>query len=215
MASDVLNMSLDDIIKQKKGSERGGGRRGGRGGRGRSNDRFQGSSRRIGATKSITRTAPYRIPRNRIERGNPEGFWEHDLFQENEVGKGQKRNNNNYVTKIKVTGLNFDVMQDDLKQFFSQVGAVKFAEVIYDNTARSTGVGTVLFTNSADAQKAIDKLDGAKINGQVIRISAFSNENSGYQGFRTKNNSSDDLVISNSGSSRKVLVGRGERRFPI
>ena len=35
MATDRIDMSLDDIIKQNKGKNRGGGARGGRGGRGR------------------------------------------------------------------------------------------------------------------------------------------------------------------------------------
>jgi hypothetical protein len=194
---------------RKKKTERA-GRRGGRGGRGRiSNDRFQGAARRLGGAKSQTRNAPYRIPRKRIDRGNPEGFWEHDLFNDNDGGKEPKRNN--YLTKVKVTGLNFDVMPEDLKQYFSQVGTVKTAEIEYDKTERSTGNGTVLFTNTADAQKAIDKLDGTRINNQVIRVSFSTNENSG---FRTRNNN-DDIVISNLGSSRKVLVGRGERKAPI
>jgi len=209
-------MSLDDIIKQKRNEEKG-----------RS---FQGGNQRFDRTKSITRnrTVPYKVPfgRNKFEKGNPDDIWQHDLFEESD-GRGGGGSTMNYGTgtKIKIVGLNYDVMSEDLQEFFSQSGSVKFAEVIYDRTDRSTGTGEVTFTNRADAQKAIKDLDGTKMNGKPIRVFPFNENSLANQRFASGNiidrdnqrfrNSDNDLVISNSGKSRKVLVGRGERKAPF
>ncbi len=59
-----------------------------------------------------------------------------------------------------------------LKSHFEQVGAVESAAVIIDKmSGRSKGFGFVEMTNDADAQAAIDKLNGSELDGRKIVVS--------------------------------------------
>ena len=73
---------------------------------------------------------------------------------------------------IYVSNLSFNVQDEDLKEFFAEYGEVTSAEVITDKfTGRSRGFGFVEMSDDSAAQKAIQELDGATVEGRAIKVS--------------------------------------------
>ena len=72
---------------------------------------------------------------------------------------------------IYVSGLGFQVGDEDLKSFFAAYGEVTSAKVILDRqTNRSRGFGFVEMPNDAEANEAIKKLNGATVGGKSISV---------------------------------------------
>jgi RNA recognition motif-containing protein len=73
---------------------------------------------------------------------------------------------------IYVSNLSFNVQDEDLKEFFAEYGEVTSAKVITVKfTGRSRGFGFVEMSDDAAAQKAIQELDGATVEGRAIKVS--------------------------------------------
>ncbi len=73
---------------------------------------------------------------------------------------------------IYVSNLSFNVQDEDLKEFFAEYGEVTSAKVITDKfTGRSRGFGFVEMSDDAAAQKALQELDGATVEGRAIKVS--------------------------------------------
>lgn len=73
---------------------------------------------------------------------------------------------------IYVSNLSFNVQDEDLREFFAEYGEVSSAKVIMDKfTNRSRGFGFVEMPDNAAAQKAIQELDGATVEGRAIKVS--------------------------------------------
>src|SRR3954447_21680829 len=73
--------------------------------------------------------------------------------------------------KLYVGNLSYNTSSSELEQLFSQYGQVQSAEVINDReTGRSKGFGFVEMTNDDEAQKAIDELNGATVQGRAIVV---------------------------------------------
>lgn len=65
-----------------------------------------------------------------------------------------------------VTRLPFNVTSTDLSTFFSDVGPLRRAFVVADkDSKKSKGVGYVTYADAADAQRALDTLQGHSIDG--------------------------------------------------
>ncbi len=61
---------------------------------------------------------------------------------------------------------------DSLKKHFEQVGAVEEANILTDKmTGRSRGFGFVTMVNDADADAAVQKLNGSELDGRKIVVS--------------------------------------------
>jgi cold-inducible RNA-binding protein len=74
-------------------------------------------------------------------------------------------------SKLYVGNLGYGVTDSNLEQMFSAHGAVQSAQVIMDrNTGRSKGFGFVEMSNSADAEKAINALNGVEKDGRAITV---------------------------------------------
>ncbi len=72
---------------------------------------------------------------------------------------------------IYVGNLSYDVSDDQLREVFEAYGDVSSAKVISDkNSGRSKGFGFVEMDNDAEAQAAIDQLDGAEIDGRPVKV---------------------------------------------
>ena len=72
---------------------------------------------------------------------------------------------------IYVSNLSFTVQDEDLKEFFADYGEVSSAKVIMDKESnRSRGFGFVEMPDDAAAQKAINELDGAMVEGRSIKV---------------------------------------------
>ncbi|MFN8289956.1 MAG: RNA-binding protein [Chitinophagaceae bacterium] len=73
---------------------------------------------------------------------------------------------------IYVSNLSFAVVDEDLRSYFAEYGEVTSAKVIMDKyTNRSKGFGFVEMSDDAAAQKAIEELDGATVDGRTIKVS--------------------------------------------
>jgi RNA recognition motif-containing protein len=67
--------------------------------------------------------------------------------------------------------LSYGVSSSDLEQMFSQYGTVVSAQVISDrDTGRSKGFGFVEMENDADAQAAIEGLNGNENDGRTLTV---------------------------------------------
>ncbi|XP_018406924.1 PREDICTED: THO complex subunit 4 [Cyphomyrmex costatus] len=176
---DKIEMSLDDIIKQTKGSRaRGGGGTSGRRGRG------AGSSPRRG-TRRVQRTSGGVMRgRNRggiarsslpYTRGDVNSAWKHDMFDGvKKVGRGAIGNAG--TTKLLVSNLDFGVSDSDIQELFSEFGPLKSAAVHYDRSGRSLGSADVIFERRADAIKAMKQYHGVPLDGREMNIQVATSE---------------------------------------
>lgn len=73
--------------------------------------------------------------------------------------------------KLFVGNLAYTVSDESLREHFSQVGNVESAMVIKDKMSnRSKGFGFVEMSSEAEAQKAIETLDGKELDGRNITV---------------------------------------------
>lgn len=76
------------------------------------------------------------------------------------------------TTKLFVGSLSWETTDEKLQEFFSQVGTVVSAAVIKDRASgRSKGFGFVEMSSEAEAQEAIQKLNGQTLDGRTIMVS--------------------------------------------
>jgi RNA recognition motif-containing protein len=72
---------------------------------------------------------------------------------------------------IYVSNLSFNVQDEDLREFFAPYGDVTSSKIINDReTGNSRGFGFVEMTDEAASKKAIAELDGATVEGRVIKV---------------------------------------------
>lgn len=75
------------------------------------------------------------------------------------------------MKKLYVASLPYSVGDEELAQFFSQVGTVESAFVMKDKmTRRSRGFGFVEMSSEAEANAAIEKLNGADMGGRTLVV---------------------------------------------
>jgi RNA recognition motif-containing protein len=73
---------------------------------------------------------------------------------------------------IYISNLSFNVTDEDLQDYFAEYGEVSSAKVIMDKfTGKSRGFAFVEMSDDAAAQKAIQELDGASVDGRTIGVS--------------------------------------------
>jgi RNA recognition motif-containing protein len=98
---------------------------------------------------------------------------------------------------IYVSNLSFNVTDEDLQDYFAEYGEVSSAKVIMDKfTGKSRGFAFVEMPDDAAAQKAIQELDGASVDGRTIGVSVAkpredrggSGGNKGGGSFQRRNN---------------------------
>jgi RNA recognition motif-containing protein len=82
------------------------------------------------------------------------------FFQESEMGN-----------KLYVGNLPYSYRDDDLQQAFSQYGAVASAKVMMErDTGRSKGFGFVEMGSAAEAQAAIQGMNGQQVGGRGLVV---------------------------------------------
>jgi RNA recognition motif-containing protein len=75
------------------------------------------------------------------------------------------------ATNIFVGNLPFTTTSDNLEAMFAPYGTVSRAQVITDrDTGRSRGFGFVEMDDDAEAQAAIEALDGSDMDGRQVRV---------------------------------------------
>ena len=74
-------------------------------------------------------------------------------------------------TNIYVGNLAFDTSSGDLETLFAAHGAVEKAQVVTDrDSGRSRGFGFVEMTSDAEANAAIDALNGKDVGGRQLKV---------------------------------------------
>ncbi len=88
--------------------------------------------------------------------------------------------------KLYVGNLAYSVRDDDLNEAFSQFGAVNSAKVMMDrDTGRSKGFGFVEMASDAEAQAAINGLNGQAIAGRAVVVNEARPREERPGGFRS------------------------------
>lgn len=88
--------------------------------------------------------------------------------------------------KLYVGNLAYSVRDDDLGQAFGQFGAVTSAKVMMDReTGRSKGFGFVEMSNDAEAQAAINGLNGQPLAGRAVVVNEARPREERPGGFRS------------------------------
>ncbi|XP_060817192.1 THO complex subunit 4 [Bombus pascuorum] len=173
---DKIDMSLDDIIKQNKGTRpRGGSSRRGRGA-GNSPRRGARRTQRVGGGVMRGRNRGG-ITRNSLPytRGDVNSAWKHDMFDGvKKVGRSSIGSTG--TTKLLVSNLDFGVSDSDIQELFSEFGPLKSAAVHYDRSGRSLGSADVIFERRADAIKAMKQYNGVPLDGREMNIQVATSE---------------------------------------
>lgn len=68
-------------------------------------------------------------------------------------------------SKLYVGNLDYSVTEEQLKELFSEYGVIKSVDVI-----DGRGFGFVEFSETSEAEKAKDELDGTEFAGRTMRI---------------------------------------------
>ena len=73
--------------------------------------------------------------------------------------------------KLYVGNLSYNVRDEDLQQSFAQYGSVSSAKVMMDrDTGRSKGFGFVEMGSDAEAQAAVNGMNGQALDGRAIVV---------------------------------------------
>lgn len=73
--------------------------------------------------------------------------------------------------KLYVGNISWGVSDEDLRAHFEKYGEVTDAVVMKDReTNRSRGFGFVTFANDADADAAIEALNGSELDGRALTV---------------------------------------------
>lgn len=69
-----------------------------------------------------------------------------------------------------INNLSYETSWQDIKDHFRQCGDVERAEVMTNAEGRSKGFGTVRFFKEADAESAIQRLNGEELQGRTLEV---------------------------------------------
>jgi len=73
--------------------------------------------------------------------------------------------------KLFVGNLSFDITENDLQDAFAAHGTVTETNLMMDRTTnRPRGFGFVTMSNAAEAQKAIDAMNGKELGGRALTV---------------------------------------------
>lgn len=145
--SGKLDQSLDEILSTQK-SVRGAGRGGRRGRRAPQAGRTASIAAPVGGVKKNAKHAKAAV--KAIPTGPAGG---------------------NVGSKIQVTNFPKDVDEAQIKEYFNKaIGPVKRVELSYGPGGQSRGVATISFVRAETATKAVNQLNGVKVDDRPIRI---------------------------------------------
>lgn len=88
-------------------------------------------------------------------------------------------------SKLFVGGLPWAMDSEDLRQAFSEFGAITEANVVQDReTGRSRGFGFVTFGDKESAEKAVSAMNQAEIGGRTVNVNFAQAREPREGGFR-------------------------------
>src|SRR5262245_40208073 len=89
--------------------------------------------------------------------------------------------------RLFVGNLSFDTTSAELESLFSEAGHCESASVVTDRaTGRSRGFGFVEMSSAAEAQQAINTLNGRELQGRTLNVSEARERSSGGGGDRPR-----------------------------
>ena len=84
---------------------------------------------------------------------------------------------------IYVGNLSYEVTEEDLKQAFEDFGQVASVNIIKDRySGESRGFGFVEMPAKAEAQSAIEGMNGKELKGQMLKVSEARPRSEGRRG---------------------------------
>ena len=97
----------------------------------------------------------------------------------------EMRESSKMSKKLFVGGLPWSTDDQRLREVFEQFGSVTEAVVIHDRaTGRSRGFGFVTYENDADADSAIEQMNGADFDGRSLNVNEAQERRGGGGGGR-------------------------------
>ncbi|XP_057831102.2 THO complex subunit 4A isoform X2 [Cryptomeria japonica] len=179
--SGSLDLSLDDLIKNKKK-------------RSREEDGERGSS---GSKRRSTKRSAHRSAPHSVSKSNPRAS-EHDEAAARpppaiETG-----------TKLYISNLDYGVTNEDIKELFSEVGDLKRSTIHYDRSGRSKGTAEVVFARKDDAIAAVKRYNNVQLDGKPIKIEFISASLHTPATSTQSMNGLSENTAKSSGSSKKV-----------
>ncbi len=86
---------------------------------------------------------------------------------------------------IYVGSMSYNVTEEELKEAFEAFGEVESVRIIKDMySGRSKGFGFVEMPSKAEAQSAIDGLNGKELKGRTLNVNEARSRSKGPQGGR-------------------------------
>ena len=96
-------------------------------------------------------------------------------------------------TRLFVGNFSFSVNDEQLRDYFGNVGSVVSAKVMTEGEGgRSRGFGFVEMSSEDDAKKAISDLDGSTWDGRIIKVSEDRNQRRGRGGDEASESDSNE-----------------------
>nr|CAJ44458.1 ALY protein [Nicotiana benthamiana] len=166
-----LDMTLDDMIKSRRNTQRG-GRGQGRARRGRGGSfrggRTTGAPRKVplgvNARPSATRIAKsFRRTKN-LPWQNGNGLFE-DSLRAAGIPSGLESG-----TKVYVSNLDVGVTNSDIRELFSEIGELIRYAIHYDKNGRPSGAAEVVFARRSDAYQALKRYNNVQLDGKPMKI---------------------------------------------
>ncbi|KAK9065032.1 hypothetical protein SSX86_016415 [Deinandra increscens subsp. villosa] len=155
-----LDMSLDDMIKSSRTTEKGRGRGRARRGRGPTGPPRKGPLRVNARSSAFTIAKSFRRPKNMP--------WQHDLLEESLKSAGLTGLENG--AKLYVSNLDFGVTNEDIRELFSEIGELKRYAIHYDKSGRPNGTAEVMFARRSDAFQALKRYNNVQLDGKPMKI---------------------------------------------
>ena len=97
-------------------------------------------------------------------------------FGDRRGGRGGRRGGRSFQSsrdqarKIRVVNLDYNILEEDVREIFASVGKLKFCRVLWDRQGRSLGKALVKYEYDSDHQKAIKEFNGAELDGRVLTV---------------------------------------------
>ncbi|XAR73545.1 hypothetical protein NMG60_11007546 [Bertholletia excelsa] len=166
-----LDMSLDDMIKSRRNSERGRGRgraRRGRGPRGSFNGGRMAGAPPSGGRMSHLNARPSSYAIAKSFRRTKNFPWQRDLFEDSLRAAGITAVESG--TKLYISNLDIGVSNEDIRELFSELGELKRYAVHYDKNGRPSGSAEVVFARRSDAFQALKRYNNVVLDGKPMKI---------------------------------------------
>ncbi|XP_073278480.1 THO complex subunit 4C-like isoform X2 [Primulina huaijiensis] len=175
-----LDMSLDDMIKSRKNSERNRGQassRGSRRGRGPGGSSSRGGGRAYGPPRRgplglNTRPSAQMIAKTFRRTKNL--LWRNGLLEDSLKAAGLSGLVNG--TKLYVSNLDIGVTIEDIRDLFSEIGELMRYAVHYDKNGCPSGSAEVIFVRRSDAFQALKQYNNVQLDGKPMKVEIIGDD---------------------------------------